>query len=457
MKRINRLLRKCSECLVDLLRLDQPGKEKTVLHQEINALRAGGSESVREYSIRKMTMMLTVIIAGTLLSAVSFLVFMNAESVIGRQQIERPGYGEGDRQESLNVQIQGKEVQEFEVTVQERTYTDEEKQNILNRAVDELDGIVPGNNASLDEVREDLVLPELLQDGKVSASWSTRPYGVIDESGRLLGSDDENGVLVEIQGTLACGGKEMLHTMYAKVYPVIVPEQEQLHQSIQKELERTDAEESSSPVLSLPQNVSGYPLYWTRRKDNPALSILILTVLAAVCVYLEMDSRVHQRAEERRYQLLLDYPDLMWKMTMLLGAGLGIKGTFGRLAEQYQAEKKGMASAGKKKIRYVYEELTLACYEMQSGVPEAEAYERFGRRCMLPEYIRLGSMLSQNLKKGAKGLTEILEREAEASMTERKNNARKLGEKAGTKLLLPMILMLGIVLVILMVPAFLSF
>ena len=66
-------------------------------------------------------------------------------------------------------------------------------------------------------------------------------------------------------------------------------------------------------------------------------------------------------------------------------------------------------------------------------------------------------MLSQNLRKGAKGLTELLETEAEASLNERKAHARKIGERAGTKLLLPMVLMLGIVLVILMVPAFLSF
>jgi hypothetical protein len=66
-------------------------------------------------------------------------------------------------------------------------------------------------------------------------------------------------------------------------------------------------------------------------------------------------------------------------------------------------------------------------------------------------------VLSQNLKKGARGLTDLLETEAEASLNERKNHARKIGEQAGTKLLLPMILMLGIVLVILMVPAFLSF
>lgn len=35
--------------------------------------------------------------------------------------------------------------------------------------------------------------------------------------------------------------------------------------------------------------------------------------------------------------------------------------------------------------------------------------------------------------------------------------ARKMGEQAGTKLLFPMMLMFGIVLVVLIVPAFLSF
>ena len=134
---------------------------------------------------------------------------------------------------------------------------------------------------------------------------------------------------------------------------------------------------------------------------------------------------------------------------MLLGAGMSMKGAFWRLSGQYERKKNG--------IRYVYEELTCACYELQSGIAEAEAYERFGRRCQLPEYIRLGTVLSQNLRKGTKGLNAMLEQEAAASFTERKNNARKLGEKAGTKLLFPMLLMLGIVLVILMVPAFLSF
>ena len=51
----------------------------------------------------------------------------------------------------------------------------------------------------------------------------------------------------------------------------------------------------------------------------------------------------------------------------------------------------------------------------------------------------------------------LLEQESEDAFEERKNMAKKYAEEAGTKLLFPMILMLGIVIVIIMVPAILSF
>jgi len=66
-------------------------------------------------------------------------------------------------------------------------------------------------------------------------------------------------------------------------------------------------------------------------------------------------------------------------------------------------------------------------------------------------------LLVQNLKKGNKNLMEMLERESASAFEERKRLAKILGEKAGTKLLLPMGSMLVIVFVILLVPAFLSF
>ena len=54
-------------------------------------------------------------------------------------------------------------------------------------------------------------------------------------------------------------------------------------------------------------------------------------------------------------------------------------------------------------------------------------------------------------------MQSILLREAKDAADCRLKEARILGEEAGTKLLAPMLLMLGIVLVFLTVPAFLTF
>ena len=51
----------------------------------------------------------------------------------------------------------------------------------------------------------------------------------------------------------------------------------------------------------------------------------------------------------------------------------------------------------------------------------------------------------------------LLQKEAEDAFEERKSIARRLGEEAGTKLLVPMVLMLLVVLILIMVPAFLSY
>ena len=70
-----------------------------------------------------------------------------------------------------------------------------------------------------------------------------------------------------------------------------------------------------------------------------------------------------------------------------------------------------------------------------------------------------GIVKSKRIGKSASKLPNliILEEEAAEAFEERKADARKLGEEAGTKLLLPMGIMLIVVMIIVIVPAFLSF
>lgn len=73
------------------------------------------------------------------------------------------------------------------------------------------------------------------------------------------------------------------------------------------------------------------------------------------------------------------------------------------------------------------------------------------------KYKTLSTLLVQNLQKGSQRLLEMLEMESTEAFDDRKRKARVLGEAAATKLLIPMMLMLLIVLAIIMIPAVLSF
>ncbi len=59
-------------------------------------------------------------------------------------------------------------------------------------------------------------------------------------------------------------------------------------------------------------------------------------------------------------------------------------------------------------------------------------------------------------RSGTKNMRAILETEMTDAMEQRKNLARRLGEEAGTRLLMPLFLMLGIVMVMIMVPAMMT-
>lgn len=94
------------------------------------------------------------------------------------------------------------------------------------------------------------------------------------------------------------------------------------------------------------------------------------------------------------------------KLVLLMGAGSAVRTAWETMVRDY--ERKREAGGGR---RYVYEEMTLACRELQNGVSEGRAYENFGLRCRLPCYLKLSALLEQNLKKGNKGLTQMLQAE----------------------------------------------
>lgn len=98
-----------------------------------------------------------------------------------------------------------------------------------------------------------------------------------------------------------------------------------------------------------------------------------------------------QAEKRRKEQLTYDYAEVISKLVLLAGAGMTIRRAWEKLPVIIRKP-----CGGK---RYVYEEMVRTCAEMNTGVPERSAYERFARRCDTKEYLKLASLLCQNVKK----------------------------------------------------------
>ncbi len=148
--------------------------------------------------------------------------------------------------------------------------------------------------------------------------------------------------------------------------------------------------------------------------------------------------------------MINDYPDLVTKTTLLINAGMTIHSALLRIYSDY-AHSHNVAH-----FHYLYKELGLTLAQIENGVPQSCAYSEFGNRVGLPCYIKFGSLLEQNLKKGNRELSTMLSSEAMAAIDSKKRLLKEKGEKASTKLLLPMIMIFAVILILIMIPAFLN-
>lgn len=435
--------------IADKVPFEKMGERTRKLEEKLKALYQG-KKTIREYYARNIAIVFALLFWGGGAILILQTTLGGEETTAVFRTMERPSYGEGDQRTELMVSIEGEsESQLLSVEVSERHYTNEEIQLIFKEIMEELDEWILSENESLDEVRSDLVLPTSMREGVVGLEWVVYPSDVMDNSGAILKRVGDAGELVELRAILRYREQEAEYTCHAHIYPFLRTAAEEQREALENAVKQADEEGIYGERLNLPSKLAEKEITFRVPRTKVGAILGFLLAFSAVCVFVIKEKNLEKLAELRRRQLIMDYPDLLFKINMLLGAGMTIQSVFMRIAAEYQK------NGGK--TRYVYEEVVSTCLEMKNGVGEANTYLNFGRRCQESRYIKLGSILSQNLKKGNKDLQDILEQEALAGMDERKNTARKLGEEAGTKLLLPMMLMLIVVLVILLVPAVMAF
>lgn len=367
--------------------------------------------------------------------------------------LERQAYGDGNYDAELIWEIPEKELeQELSVHVAEQGLTKEEQQALLAAAEQEIAETFPGENESVDEIRKDVCIRSQYQDGQVTADWSFDSYQYVDLEGHVMNDSlEEEEILVKAVVELGCDSQTLEYQFFFQICPKIYSEKEKINNKLKQELIKKN-EKTNDSTLILPESIDDQTIIWKEKSERMPLKLLFLGMIAAGCVPLVEKSRKQEEEKRRKEKLQSEYPELVSKLTILLGAGMTLFSAWNKIATNYSNKRINNTIL----IHPLYEEMLITCHEIESGVGEARAYERFGERCGLHRYRKFCSLLVQNLRKGTRGLVQLLEQEVSDAFEERKNLAKKSGEEAGTKMLFPMMMMFGIIIVIIMVPAFLS-
>ncbi len=313
---------------------------------------------------------------------------------------------------------------------------------------------LPGNNSSLDQVTGALTFLQESPVPGIQISWRPEEWEYIGYNGEILADDiPPEGIITNVVMTLSYREQSAEYVIPCRIMPKQLSESAEKQRNLSAVLEEKSEEFPYEKEILLPEMWDEAPVSFyqvTNMKNSILLGVL--GAFAGILYFSLTEQRLKEKGQERDRQLLTDYPEIVSKLTVLIGAGLTVRGAWERIVRNYSEQ---LEAGGDP--RYIYEEMLYTYRGIQSGQPEVMAYRDFGKRCGLQQYRRLTILLEQNLKKGGKDLSRRLKLETEEAFSARIHQARRKGEQMGTKMMIPMFLMFILVLVLIMIPAVLSF
>ena len=398
-------------------------------------------------------------VGGIVLYAVLELsTFWGRQDVFYGEGLKRAGPGQGENIYEVLVKGLDKDQEDkkllIEIPVRERRYTDKEPEDLFDQLEAQLPAQILSENDSLNTIRQNLNLKTRLDTFGLTVRWETSDPELIDSFRTVYNKDiPEAGKEILILAMVSDGIHQQTYQYKGKVYPPVMTLEEKKKAAFQKWADDLDTKQQTDTSLILPDVFEGQKLKYSKPKEGSYGILPVLGLVLAVLLQVRTQVQKQKKTRLREQQLLMDYSEVVSKLVVYIGAGYTVRGAWERIAAGYRESLKN----GRRVLRPAYEEMVHTASQLKSGLSESRAYNEFGRRCSLQPYIKLAALLEQNQKNGGRQLRNALDIEMASAFEQRKNAARKLGEEAGTKLLLPLLLMLFVVMTMIVVPAFLAF
>ena len=366
--------------------------------------------------------------------------------------IYRNDIGEESTEKDLAFSIEGVEgTFDYSIEVEAMRPTQELAEAYFDQAIAEIDNDF--SLLSFMDRKTELPLMENYVKNKVSAKWEVVPWEVVKSDGTIVYEKiPKEGSLVNFSVKLFCGEYERIYQFSLEI-PYLDKSQTEKVFDAMEDWVMSEMEQEGTDKLVLPTELLGKRIIWSQEKSNLTVRILILEGVATMVLIL-VTRKKKEEDEKKRMQLLdSDYPEIVGQLTLLLGAGMNIRQAWNIIATRYLDNRQNGALIEK----IAYEGIVKMNHRIEEGENEKIAYEEFANEMKSASFHRLIRLLIGNLEKGAKGICTMLEQESKLAYEQRILQAKKAGEEASTRMLMPLMLMMLVVMTIVMTPAMVDF
>ncbi|AZS16857.1 type II secretion system F family protein [Paenibacillus lutimineralis] len=172
-------------------------------------------------------------------------------------------------------------------------------------------------------------------------------------------------------------------------------------------------------------------------------TVMIFGAFLAVLIPIALARDLHQKVVKREREIILELPELLNKIVLLVGAGLTVQQAIKRCLER---------KAGAEQ-HPLYRELFRMQREWESGYSFHQAMEGVSKRLGVQEVSAFVTSVLLNYRRGGNDFVLALMDLSHTLWERRKAVSKTLGEQASSKLVFPMLMLFLIIVVMVGAPA----
>lgn len=215
------------------------------------------------------------------------------------------------------------------------------------------------------------------------------------------------------------------------------------------ELKSTINNNKETKIVLPTELQDGTKVKWQVKKSDYTGLICIGFGLLFVMIYRDRFSNINKKEKELKSSVVNALPEFINKLALLMGAGLTFNTAFVNMMSEVEKNK------WQQEEMFYSQMLKIKNDMLEKNAILHREIMNFAKRTQNRAFIRIANIIGDNISKGTK-LTEKLTNENTTLWFERKKHIQEVGYLAETKMIGPLVLLLGVLVFITVMPAMLE-